>query len=132
MTRTYVLTVREAPKSNNRPAANRNMAHAEKKRWQGLLLSELMVARVERGMTFVTATVEVRWRRRNHQDIENFHQAVSKPLADALVSGGYLKDDTQDWFKLADMTAIYPKEWPHKDPRSKAETVIRLDCEYPE
>lgn len=130
MSRTYVLSVREAPRSNNRRYATRGHAHAEKKRWQALFLSELMVAKAAKGMRFCSAEIAVRWKRRNHQDIENFRDNVIKPLADALVAGGYLNDDTSDWFHVADMRAEYPPEWPYADPRLKCEVVVKLEASY--
>jgi hypothetical protein len=131
---TYVLLITDVPKSVNAGGggarAHWGAAHREKKRWEGLFLMELMAQRVRRNMTCCYAEIEVRWKHRNRRDIENYRHPITKPLADALVIGGYLPDDTEEFFKVRDMQFVYPDQWEHADPRLKEALLIRLEALY--
>jgi hypothetical protein len=131
MTRTYVLTLREMPRSSNRQSANRLIAHREKKEWQQRFLAEMMVSKVKRGMTHCNVSIEVRWKTRNHRDWHNYFHGVIKPLADALVSGNYLPDDTGDELSIdTPFVLVTPETW--GSTLSKVELVIKLEATYPE
>lgn len=136
--KTYVITLKETPKSINEGGGgtrtNHFAAHREKKRWEGLYLLELMAGRVSKGMEFCKVDVTLRFKHKSGgkgRDTENFRQPVIKPLADALVAGGYLQDDTDEWFAVGSFELEEaPPEWPHADPRVKSEMIIRLEASY--
>jgi hypothetical protein len=134
-TKTYVLTVREAPKSNNAGGGGARQHHfaaaKEKKRLQGLYLMELMVGRVKRDMTHCNVAITVLWKRANHRDEENFRQSIIKPLHDALVEGGYLPDDTRREVEVTDFKFEYPAIWPFPAPLRGVQ-VITLEATYPD
>lgn len=105
MSRTYVLTYDEAPKSLNAGGTGSrrhwSAAAREKKKWQDIWTMLLLERRVPRGMTFCKARVLLEFRKPNRRDIENYRSAVSKPFADALApygGGGWLPDDTRRYF----------------------------------
>lgn len=131
--RVFTLLVRDAPKSNNAKGggtgAHFQVAGKEKKRWEGLYLAELMVARVPRGMTHCKVDVTLHFRRRNHRDEENYRQGVMKPLADALQKGGYLPDDTRQEFEVGSFELREKSEpWPY--PLLTGYTEVRLEAVY--
>lgn len=139
MEKTFVLTVPNAPKSINTGGggtrANPYVAHKEKTRWEGLFLMELLAAKVPKPMQFCVVSVTLRFKHRSGgkgRDTENYRQPVIKPLLDALVKGGYLKDDTDEWVRVADFTLEQgsPDTWSHRDPRVKVEQIIRLEASY--
>lgn len=138
--RTYEFAVREAPKSNNAGGggtrANKYAAAREKGKWEGLFLKELMVLKAEPFMSYCVADISVHFKRRNHRDEENYRQAVVKPLADALQKGGYLKDDTAEWFKVRSFQLVEGElPWPAIElrglsPLVTAYTHVRLEATY--
>jgi hypothetical protein len=135
---TFVLTVRDCPKSINAGGggtrANPYAAAKEKKKWQGTFGTELLAARVRRGMQFCNVYVTVRFKHKGGgkgRDEENFRQPVIKPLLDALTAGGYLEDDTDEYVKVKEFELVDGvKTWPYADPRLKAEIIIKLEGSY--
>lgn len=132
---THLITIREVPKSVNAGGGGARQhhfkAHQEKKRWEGLYLAELMVGRVAPSMCFCAVDIVVKWRRRNHRDVENYRHPVVKPLADALVKGRYLKDDTEEWFAVKDFRFEYPEgPWPWPHPGMTGYMDITLEAHY--
>lgn len=136
--KTYVVTVTGCPKSINDGGggtrANVFAAHKEKKRWQGLFLMELMAGRVPKHMMRVKVDVTLRFKFKSGgkgRDEENFRQPVVKPFADALTEGGYLVDDTAEYFRVIGFRIEEaPEEWPYRDPRTKSEMIFRLEATY--
>lgn len=133
--RVYHLEVREAKSVNDDRAAeraNRYVAAKEKKRWEGLWLQQLMIVRADPFMSFAKANVAIYFPRRNHRDEENYRHPVVKPLADALQKGGYLRDDTAEWFAVGSFELLEGKEtWPDDmSPLVKALTVVNLEATY--
>lgn len=132
--RTFVLTHREVPKSMNRGGGGSRVhwatARDEKRRWEGIYAMLLLAERVPVRMVFCTAKALVRWKRRNHADETNYISPIVKPLADALQKGGWLPDDTGEYFKFEGVTFEYPEEWPYRDPRVRSELVIQLVASY--
>ena len=139
MTRTFVLTVRDCPKSVNAGGGGSrshwSKAYAEKKRFEGLFLQQLMLERVPTGMTHCNASITVRWKRRNHRDKTNYYHPIVKPLADVLApppnrhAMRWLPDDTQDYFQATLNDFEYPDEWPEAA-LYVVEMVVQLECEY--
>jgi hypothetical protein len=138
MDKTYVITVRGTPKSVNEGGGgarvNHFAAHSEKKKWEGLIMMELLAARVPKPMQFCTVSVTLHFKNKSGgkgRDKENFRHPVIKPLADALVAGGYLKDDGEEWFTVGDFELeVGPEEWPFRDPRLKSYMDIKLEAQY--
>jgi hypothetical protein len=131
----YVLTIPGAPKSVNAGGGgvrtNHFAAAREKKQWQLTYENALLAASVPRGMSYCAVDVVLRWKFRKRRDVENFRYGFVKPFSDAMVSGKWLPDDTDEFFRLASFGFEYPEnwEWP-SDPRLKAEMFIRLDALY--
>lgn len=138
MDKTYLITVRGTPKSVNDGGGgarvNHFAGHREKKRWEGLIMMELLAARVPKPMQFCTVSVTLHFKNRSGgkgRDVENFRHPVIKPLADALVAGGYIKDDREEWFVVGDFKIeVGPEEWPFYDPRLKSYMDIKLEAQY--
>lgn len=132
--KTYTLTVREVPKSVNSKGGGVGQhwgsTHSDKRAWEGKYLAELMVAKVRRHMTYCRITIDVKWKRFNHQETENYRHPIVKPLLDALVKGGYLPDDADEYQKVADLTFSYPEKWPFDHPGLKAYMDITLEARY--
>lgn len=130
----YTLTVLEVPKSVNDSGGgvkrHWSKGYKEKRRWQDRYLTELMVARVVRGMTFCTVNIEIMWKSRRRRDVENYRHPIVKPLLDALVEGNYLEDDTDEFVKVGDVTFSYPKPWPYPALGLSGIMAIRLDATY--
>lgn len=135
MERTFVLTHREVPKSMNAGGGGSRVhwatARDEKKRWEGIYAMLLLAERVPTHMQRCHAEAIIRWKNRNRRDETNYIASVVKPLADCLVKGGWLPDDTGEFFKFGGVTFEFPSDWPHRDPRVKGELVIRLVATYP-
>lgn len=102
--KTFVLCYFEAPKSLNAGGVGSRVhwskGHGEKRRWENIYGMLLLGCKVPRGMAFckVKATLEFTTVRR--RDSENYRAAISKPFADTLVKGGWLPDDTDEFFQL--------------------------------
>ncbi len=136
--KTYVLTVPNSPKSVNQGGggarANHFAAAREKKTWEGRFLMELLAARVRKHMDHCTVEVTVRFKHKGGgkgRDVENYRHPVVKPLLDALVKGGYIEDDTEQWVKVTDFRLEENCEgWAYADPRVKSELVIRVEGSY--
>jgi len=131
--RLYTITVAGAPSSVNRGgggvrAAHWGTAHREKQRWQKVFMDELMVRSVPRKMHACTVDVKLRFKGRYHRDLENYRHPITKPLADALVTGGWLEDDTDDYFKVA--TFEMEEGAAINSPGVNAEIVIQFDALY--
>lgn len=103
-TETFVLTYSEVPKSLNAGGTGSrrhwSVGHREKRRWEGIWGMLLLERRVPRhaAKVYASAVIEVEDNRR--RDVENFRSAITKPLADALVKGGWLADDTDEFFEF--------------------------------
>lgn len=132
--KTYTLTVREVPKSVNTKGGGVGQhwggTHKEKKAWEGKYLAELLVGRVDRHMQFCKVTIDVKWKRRNRRDIENYRHPIVKPLLDALVKGGYLDDDTDEYVEVVGLTFSYPETWPFDHPGLTEYMDITLEAQY--
>lgn len=104
MSELFVISYDEAPKSLNAGGtgsrAHWSKGYQEKKKWEGLFGMLLLHRKIPRGMTHVTADVLLEFKHRNRRDAENYRSSVSKPLADCLVAGGWLPDDTAEFFEI--------------------------------
>lgn len=136
MERTFVLTHREVPKSMNAGGGGSRVhwatARDEKRRWEGVYALLLLAEKVPTHMEHCTARAIIRWKHRNRRDSTNYIASIVKPLADALVKGGWLADDTDEYFTFGGVSFEYPEEWPYSDPRVKGELVIQIVAAYSE
>lgn len=74
-----------------------------KKEWQALWELLLMEARVPRGLVYVEAKAMLRFPTSRRRDEDNYKTPIAKSLGDALVNGGWLTDDTPEFFKMGDV-----------------------------
>lgn len=140
MTRTFVLTYDEVPKSLNAGGTGSrrhwSVGHKEKKRWEGIWAMLLMVERAPRGMSMVRVEAVIEVADNRKRDSENFRSAISKPLADALVSGGWLADDTDEFFRFDGVRIRNGVELPPGPLRDRrnvvGRTVVTIEAEYEE
>jgi hypothetical protein len=137
-TETYELRFRETPKSLNEGGVGSrrhwSVGYREKKHWEELYLTELMVHRVRKPMIHASVAATIHWRKSTNRrrDEPNYEPAISKPLADALRKGGYIADDTKEFFDMAPLVFEVPEVWGLRDPRIKGELVIDLLATYKE
>lgn len=75
-----------------------------KREWEGLFLMAFMQERLPKNLAHVKVWVTFQFTDPGRKrDPENFRHPFAKPFADSLVKGGYLADDTRDYFELADV-----------------------------
>ena len=127
--RRFIISHDEAPKSLNAGGTGSRQhwgaAHREKKRWEETYGVLLMEAEVPRDMLFCEIEAWLTFKENRRRDPENFRPAVAKPFADTLVAGGWLPDDTREFFNMRDMhIAVGLKTG------AKAKLAIQLDCRY--
>lgn len=95
-------TVNDGKQGKGRHWTTQQRAKVE---WEGTFAYSFMKAKLPRHLRFVSVTVELQFidpgRRR---DSENYRHPISKPLADALVKGGWLEDDTDEFYVLERVT----------------------------
>lgn len=115
------LEVPETPPSFNAIGYRSHWAvgRRHKQQWQRWLSTALMVAQVPRGLSTVTATAELRFKQRRRRDEGNFRVILEKALGDALVEGGWLADDTAEYYRFGGLELSAP----HSEPL----TIVRLD-----
>lgn len=105
-TLTRTLVYDDAPKSLNAGGTGSrrhwSKGYREKKEWQGIWGMLLLAEKLPRGATHVRIHVRIDFDDSRRRDSENFRPAVSKPFADALVAGGWLADDTDEFFTLVE------------------------------
>lgn len=142
MIATYAFTITQTPASANAGGggtrANKYAAHREKKSWEGIYLKELMALRARRRMLHCSVTVQLHFKNKvggNGRDEENYRQPTIKPLADALQIGGYLPNDTREFFEVNGLELVEgERPWPMNTPRlPKAPTsymIVTLEATY--
>jgi hypothetical protein len=133
MTESFVLQIFDCPKSMNQGGAGYKRhwraAHQEKKLWEGWFGTELMAARIPRGMARCRVSVTIQFKEKRRRDAANYFAPVTKPLYDALVHGGYLPDDTDEFVTMVGFRLEHLRPWPH-NPFLKQCLVIRLEADY--
>jgi hypothetical protein len=131
---TFVMTIPDCPQSINHGGGGARThwaaAHKEKIRWQDRFGMEFMVGGVRKRMLFCTVEVTVRWKYKHRRDSSNYFVPIFKPLLDALVSSGYIKDDTDEWVKVEPLRFEIAEHWDYKDPRIGAEMIVKLEGAY--
>lgn len=93
--------------------------HSLKKAWQndlGLLL--LAEVGLPRGWARARATAQLRFPDRRRRDSDNFSALLAKSLGDALVTGGFIPDDTAERYSFEPVTFD-----PDRGPRRTVVTI---------
>lgn len=108
-----------------------SVAAREKKRWEQIYTHLLLLEGFPRGMDSCEVSVNLRFRDKRRRDPENYRPAVVKPLADALVKGGWLADDTDNEFRVTRFGLIHGCDDLMVHPGAKSMTVIALLPSYP-
>lgn len=96
--------------------------------WEGLFAKMLMEAKVPRHLSLVKVRAELQFRDKRRRDLDNFHFPISKPLGDALVKGGWLKDDTPDHFVFEGVT-MSKERLEHPLPTVKGKLTLTITYE---
>lgn len=98
----YTLTLPSTPRSINALGTRGSWKarHFAKKGLERELQTYLMVAGVPRNLTRVVASATLRFPTRRRRDEGNFREPLEKALGDALVSGGWLPDDTPEHYRF--------------------------------
>lgn len=118
----YTLEIPGTPPSVNQTAhAHWHRYAREKAAWEGNCMIALLVAKVPKKLARVHATAELRFPTRRRRDEGNFRGMLEKALGDALQGGGWLEDDTPEFFTFGEL--VFSAE------RGDALTVMRLDVE---
>lgn len=129
----HVIVYDEAPPSLNAGGTGSRKhwgaAHREKMKWEGIFGMLLLKAKVRRGLTRCVIDVTLEFKGPARRDEENYRSSVSKPFADALVKGGWLKDDTALEFELRSMTLS--REWLKvSSPLVKSRMTVTIEAHY--
>lgn len=122
---TVTLYYDEIPKSANSGGggarANPYAASREKRMWEGVYFVLFLRAKIPKDLDHITVRPELQftdpWRRR---DADNYYLSISKPLADTLVKGGYIPDDTPDHYSCERVVIS-------KDKAKTRRLVVHLD-----
>lgn len=132
MTKTFVLSFDEAPKSINHGGLGARghwgAAHKDKRRWEGVWGMLLLQRKVPRGMMACTCEGVIEFRHAHRRDAENYRPTLIKPFADVLVKAGYIPDDTAQYFEFGRLILSAGLEHPH--PAVKGRTTIKIEAEY--
>lgn len=98
------IWIGETPPSLNRVAGRRWEWTKAKRRWQTDLGVLLMAERLPRGLQRVEASAVLTFPTNRRRDEGNYRSLLEKSLGDALVEGGWLDDDTPDYFAFNAVT----------------------------
>jgi hypothetical protein len=127
--RTFVLSYDDCPKSINAGGTGSRRhwgsAYKEKRHWEGIWGMLLLGANAPRHMVRCEVEGLLEFKHANRRDVENYRSSLTKPLADALVSGGWLADDTNDFFRLIELDILSGVELPRK-----ARTTVKILAVY--
>lgn len=74
--------------------------HRKKKEWQTIFETLLMSTGFPRDWEEINAVVRLTFPEKRRRDEGNFRSLIEKALADALVNGGWIEDDTPEHFFL--------------------------------
>jgi hypothetical protein len=92
-----------------------------KQDWEQFLSIALMEQGVPRRLKRVEATATLRFKQKRRRDEGNFKALLDKALGDVLQAGGWLADDTPDYYRFGELTFLAPVPQP--------ETIVLLDYE---
>lgn len=94
-----------------------------KRQWEGIFAVLFMAARLPRGLTMVEASASLRFPVKRPRDEGNFRMVLEKVLGDALVKGGFISDDTPDFYRFSQLQ--------FEDAKGPKRTTVFLDIEGP-
>lgn len=117
-----VLRIPDTPKSLNQigQRGHWRVTHGQKKRWQDIIEKYLMMARLPQPLPgFLRVECEMVFPTLHRRDVGNFKSPLEKALGDALVNGGWMGDDTADWWEF--------KEFRFAEHRGANTTILTLD-----
>lgn len=122
----------QAPPSsnNNTGVGGRGDPHAiarTKGEWEGVFAMLLLIANVPRGLTRVRAYPRLKFRTKTRRDADNFYFAISKPLGDALVKGGWIPDDTPEHYSCERVELVIGAT--DLPTYMKSQMIVRLEYE---
>lgn len=122
----------EVPPSSNTNSGVGGRGHHHgiartKLKWEGILQYMLMAAKVPRPLPFVEVSAELQFKDAGRRrDADNWHFAISKPLGDALVKGGWISDDTPDFYTFGKVE-ISKVKLATPNPMVKGRLILRLE-----
>lgn len=121
MTERATLCIPGTPASFNSVGLRSHWAVGRKHKlqWQQWLSIALMEQGVPRGLKSVSAKATIRFKQRRRRDEINFRPLIDKALGDTLVEGGWLEDDSPEYFRFGEVTLFAPVPRP--------ETIVVLD-----
>lgn len=97
----YELSLPDVPPSLNR-VGSRGKSHwpytNAKKKWEGMFFIALLEVKVPKGLLTVDASAVLRFKSKRRRDEGNFRMLLEKALGDILVTGGWLQEDTPDFY----------------------------------
>lgn len=71
-----------------------------KKQWQNTFAFLLMECGLPRDLARVHVLTELHFKDHRRRDADNYYSSISKPLADAMVQGGWLPDDGPEHYAM--------------------------------
>lgn len=119
------LSIPGTPRSFNQIGYRSHWAigQREKRNWEGWISLALMEQGVpRRRLKRAEVTATLRFKQRRRRDSGNFRVILEKAFGDALVTGGWLADDTSDLYSFGAVDLLAPCERP--------ETILVLDYEW--
>lgn len=126
----YDATPKTVNKGGGGVRGHWSKASREKSRWEGLYMMLFLQCKLPKHLEFVRVGITLEFTTPNtRRDPENFRHPVVKPLADALVKGGYLPDDTADYFEV-DHLVISKDKLTGLPPKSLVKSRITLAIDY--
>lgn len=90
-------------------SGNRFVYQAVKHAWQSRLIELMKEEGLPTGLSKVMAEGQVCFPDRTKRDCGNYRYILEKALGDALVEGGWLKDDSWDFYSFGGLEYTYQK-----------------------
>jgi hypothetical protein len=104
-----VLEIPGTPPSYNVTAhAHWQKVRREKQKWQRDCETALMAAAVPRGLGSVLVSGRLEFRQNRRRDEGNFRVIIEKALGDALQNGGWIEDDTPEFYRFGALELVAP------------------------
>lgn len=97
--------------------------------WEGIFCMLLLAARLPKKLESVRAYPEIHFKTKAKRDGDNYYFPISKPLGDALVKGGWLPDDTPEFYNCERVHVLIGEEPPA--PLVTSWIEVRLDSVRP-
>lgn len=121
--RAFELDVPGIPKSLNQVGSrgSRFAWQNEKKAWEGMLWTACTIAKLPRDLAFVHAVAILHPTTNRRRDEGNYRTMLEKALGDALQLGGWLADDSPEFFKFGSLAFGVPEK--------PARTVVILEVD---